>query len=110
MDIGACTLTFGDGTQIEADRNGDIFRTETKITEDFFSDDTLNNVSYVMEDGEEWHLGECRHTFWGLVDEKYEFAVTSLSSEEKAAKIIQQAMSDISDAILEMSEIVYGEE
>lgn len=110
MDIGACTLTFGDGTQIQADRNGDIFRTKAKMTEEFFNDDTLSNVSYVMEDGEERNLGECRHTFWGLVDKKYEFAVTPLSSEEKAAKIMQQAMSDISDAILEMSEIVYGEE
>lgn len=110
MDIGACTLTFGDGTQIQADRNGDIFRTKTKITEDFFSDDTLSDVSYVMEDGEERHLGECRYNYWGLSNKKYEFAVTPLSSEEKTAKIMQQAMSDISDAILEMSEIVYGEE
>ena len=110
MDIRKCTMTFGDGTQLEADRNGDIFRTKKKITEDFFNDDTLKNVSYVMEDGEERNLGECKSSFWGLIDKKYEFAVTSLTPEEKTAKIIQQAISDVSDAILEMSEIVYGEE
>lgn len=110
MDIGTCTITFGDGTQIQADRNGDIFRTKTKMTEEFFNDNTLSDVSYVMEDGEERDLGECRHTFWGLVDKKYEFAITPLSPEEKATKLIQQAISDVSDAILEMSEIVYGEE
>lgn len=110
MDIGACTITFGDGTQIQADRNGDIFRTKTKMTEEFFNDNILSEVSYVMEDGEERDFGECRYTFWGLVDKKYEFAITPLTREEKSAKLIQQAISDVSDAILEMSEIVYGEE
>lgn len=110
MDIGKCTLTFGDGTQIQADRNGDIFRTKTKLTEDFFNDNKLSDVSYVMEDGDERDLGECRYDFWGLVDKKYEFAVTPLTPEEKSAKLIRQAISDVSDAILEMSEIVYGEE
>ncbi len=110
MDIGKCTLTFGDGTQVQADRNGDTFKTKTKIEDDFFNDNTLSNVSYVMEDGEERELGTCKHNYWGLKDKKYEFALSPLSQEEKAAKLIQQAISDVSDAILEMSEIVYGEE
>lgn len=110
MDIGKCTITFGDGTTVNANRNGDVFRAKKKITEDFFTDETLKEVSYVMEDGEERDLGECNYNYWGLVDGMYEFALSSLTPEEKAANLIRQAISDVSDAILEMSEIVYGEE
>lgn len=111
MDIGTCTITFGDGTTLLADRNGDVFRTESEIDERFFTDERLSDVSVEMVHGaDEIFLGECGYNFWGLVDEMYEFALTRLTQEQKAAKIIQQAMSDISDAILEMSEIVYGEE
>lgn len=104
------TITLSDGTQITAFLNADTWEKSEEVTPEMF-EGKLDNVSYETPDGTVV-LGECKFGLVGFEEDRqvWQFLLTPLTEEEKAAEVIRQAISDVSDAILEMSEIVYGEE
>lgn len=104
-------IVLDDGTEVDAFLNASTWETAEEPDESMFEDNT-ENVSYRTPEGDTVDLGDCKFGMIGFSESRqvWQFLLTPLTADEKAAKIIQQAMSDISDAILEMSEIVYGEE
>lgn len=104
-------IVLSDGTEINAFLNAGTWETAEEVTEEIF-DGKLDNVSYLTPEGDVIDLGECKFGLIGYSDsrEVWQFLLTPLTQEEKNANLIRQAISDVSDAILEMSEIVYGEE
>ena len=104
-----CTIFLSNGNELNARQSMTEWYSDTEITEDIF-EDGLDDVSYVTPDGNEVRLGECGLIYHGYSEESgWSFCLYQLSTEEKNNKLIRQAISDVSDAILEMSEIVYGE-
>lgn len=104
-----CTIFLSNGNEINAVLNGTTWYSSNEITEDAF-ENGLDNVSYITSDNEEIILGECNLIYRGYYEgEGWSFCLNPLTDIEKQENLIRQSISDISDAILEMSEIVYGE-
>ena len=103
-------ITLADGTEITATLNGGVYESEEEVTAETF-EGNLDDVSYEL-DGQTVELGDCKGGFLCYEEDRevYQFIIMPLTEEEKTAKAIQQAMNDITDAVLEMSEIIYGEE
>lgn len=104
-------ISLSDGSEIAANLNGSIWETSTEISDETFNNKT-NNVSYTTPDGDVVELGECETVILGYIKNRkiWQFVISPISREYKIFREIQDAISDVSDAILEMSEIVYGEE
>lgn len=103
------TIILSDGTEIPAYLNAGTWESSTEVSEDMF-EGKLDDVSYTTPEGDTVELGECKFGLVGKHKKIWQFLLTPLTQEEKNAELIRQAISDVSDAILEMSEIVYGEE
>ena len=97
------TIVFGDGTAIEAERNGDCFITNEKPG---FPDD-LSTVTvtdaqtvYELRDAE---LIEC-----ASVDGRYWFTFRELSPMELRLRELEETNQMLTGCLLEMSELIYS--
>ena len=102
-------IYLDDGTVVEANLNANTWESETERSQDVF-EDNISNVSYKTPDDEIVELGECDLVWMSERDGIWRFGLNPLAEEEKLRKLLNQAINDISDAVLEMSEIVYGGE
>lgn len=97
-------ITFADGTTLTVEKNGDCYILPQKqpITGD------LSHVTVESEDGSREYrdaiLIEC-----ASVDGRYWFAFNEESLMDKTIRGLREANDMLTECILEMSEIIYGE-
>ena len=102
-------IHLDDGTVIEATLNANTWESEEEIDPEVFEGNTTD-VSYETDEDEIAELGDCNFVFMGEYDGKWMFGLNPLTEEEITKKELNQTIDDLMDAILEMSEVVYGGE
>lgn len=97
-------IIFKDGTELTAEKNGDCLILTQKPS---FPDD-LSTVTVQAEDGvREYHnalLIECES-----IDNRYWFAFNEESEADRTIRELKEQNDMLTECILEMSEIIYGE-
>lgn len=98
------TIIYADGTEMTVEKNGDCYILPTKP--EFPAD--MSIVTIESEDGrQEYHdaiLVEC-----ASIDDRYWFTFIEESPMDKTIRELTEANDMLTECILEMSEIIYGE-
>ena len=97
-------IIFKDGTEMTAEKNGDclILSQKTPLPDD------LSIVTVQAEDGtREYHNAQVLEC--ASVDGRYWFAFAEESEGDKTIRELKEQNDMLTECILEMSEIIYGE-
>lgn len=97
-------IIFADGTEVNAERNGDclILKKRTTLPTD------LSVVTVRGDDGDTvYHNAELTES--ASVDGRYWFAFTEIPEDVREIRQLRADNDMLTECILEMSEIIYGE-
>ena len=97
-------IIFEDGTELTAEKNGDCFITEQKPE---FPEELGHVIAESEENTREWEnakLIECASN-----DGNYWFSFTEIPEEDMEKAAMRAEIDMLTECILEMSEVVYGE-
>lgn len=108
------TITLNDGKQLDdLTMNGSMFVSQTEVTAEDFSAEALESVTIVETDD----AGDTTETTMenaicdGIIHwpEGWLFNLRQLTTQEQQVKDMEGQIDMLTECILEMSEIIYGE-
>lgn len=104
-------IKLTDGTIIMAELNATTWETDDEISKDMFTDENLTTIT--IRDIESSEIEVYHNYRLGNIFElngKSAFCLLPIPEEELEKQELNSTLDDITDAVLELSELVYGGE
>ena len=105
-----CKLVFADGTVLDrVTVDNGVYSSETEVTDAMLNADALETVRVVFEDETEQELRFAKTDVVYVVDGKWKFVLVPANADEMKIHELRKDNDMLTECILEMSEIIYGE-
>lgn len=105
-----CKLVLADGTELDnITMENNMCASQVEVTAETLSDEALETVRIVPDEGEETILRYAKTDKVYRVGDEWHFVLVGAGDDEIRMRQLQEENEMLTECILEMSEIIYAE-